>query len=529
MEGLKMKPWVKALAWLGLILLAAGGLHWAFGLINPEWGLAGAGAGAAALVLAALASRAQFGQFLRRRSARLGFSSGASVLVVLALAVFLGALATRHHARLDLSQGGSHTLAPQTVKVLKDLSAPVKVYAFYREMQQGRQEAESLLDQYAYASRQFTYQFIDPDREPALAKRYDVRTYGTVVLTRGDKEERVKQAEEQGLTNALIRLGRTGKKMVYFLTGHGERGLSDIGQEGFSELKKAVEQQNYEVKPLILAAAEAVPADAQLVVVAGPKKALPEPEQQRLGAYLAAGGGVMVMLDPQQDGGLASWLAARGVELGDDLVIDPQSRLFGASPAWPIAADFSDHDITRPLEGMICIFPLARTVEMAPQRPAGVSGQSLVRSGPNSWAESDLDSLASGQARFDEGKDRKGPVPLVVLATLPEAEGGKPPAGADGADKKSPHGRLLALGNSSFAANAHLNQGANRDLALNAVSFLAEEQDLISIRPKETASQPLMVSAGQAQLVFWVPVVVLPLGFLVLGVLVVISRRRRRA
>jgi ABC-type uncharacterized transport system involved in gliding motility auxiliary subunit len=522
-----MKPWAKALAWLGLILLAGGGLHWAYGLFNPELGLVGAGAGAAALLLAALVSRGQLGQFLGRRSARLGFSSGASVLMVLALALFLGALATRHHVRWDLTQGGAHTLAPQTVKVLHDLPAPVKVYAFYREMQQGRQEAQDLLEQYAFASRQFTYQFIDPDREPALAKRYDVRTYGTVVLTREEKEERVKMAEEQGMTNALIRLGRAGKKTIYFLTGHGERGLTDIGQEGYSELKKAVEQQNYEVKPLILAAAEAVPADAQLVVLAGPKKALTQPEQERLGAYLAGGGGLMVMLDPQQDGGLAPWLAARGVDLGDDLVIDPQSRLFGASPAWPIAADFSDHDITRPLEGMICIFPLARTVEMAAKRPAGANAQSLVRSGPNSWAESDLDSLASGQARFDEGKDRKGPVSLAVLATLAEAEGQK--QAQDGDDKKPPQGRLLVLGNSAFAANAHMNQGANRDLMLNAASFLAEEQDLISIRPKETASQPLMISAAQAQLVFWVPVVVLPLGFLVLGVLVVLSRRRRRA
>jgi ABC-type uncharacterized transport system involved in gliding motility auxiliary subunit len=520
-----MKPAAKALAWLGLLLLVGGGLHWAFSLFNPELGIAGAGLGAVALAIAALTNRAQLGQFLSRRSARRGFSSGAGVVLVLALALFLGALATRHHVRWDLSQGGTHTLAPQTVAVLKQLASPVKVYAFFREMQQGKNEAQDLLDQYAFASRQFTYQFIDPDREPALAKRYDVRTYGTLVLTMGEKEERVKLAEEQGLTNALIRIGRSGKKIVYFLTGHGERGLADIGQEGFSEINKAVEQQNYEVKTLILAAAEAVPADAKLVVVAGPKKALTEPERQRLGAYLAAGGGLMLLLDPQQDGDLAPWLAERGVELGDDLVIDPQSRLFGASPAWPIAAEFGDHDITRPLEGMICIFPLARTVEMALKRPAGIIGQSLVKSGPNSWAESDLDSLASGQARFDEGKDRKGPVGLAVLASLPAAGG----QDQEAADKKAPQGRLLVMGNSAFAANAHLNQGANRDLMLNAVSFLAEEQDLISIRPKETASQPLTISAAQAQLVFWVPVVVLPLGFMVLGIWVVISRRRRRA
>ncbi len=522
-----MKPWAKGLGWLGLILLAAGGLHYSVSMQDARWGLIGMGAGLACLLLTALVARQQLSRFLSRRSARLGLGAGASVLVVLALAIFLGALAARHHTRWDLSLGGAHTLAPQTVAVLKKLDAPVKAYAFLREGQQGRAEAQDLLDQYSFASRQFTYQFVDPDREPALAKRYDIRTYGTVVLIRGEREERVKLAEEQGLTNALIRLGRAGKKLVYFLTGHGERGLADIGQEGYSELNKAVEQQNYEIKPLILAAAEAVPADAQLVVIAGPKKPLAAPEKDRLGAYLAKGGALLVMLDPQNDGDLTEWLAARGVELGDNLVVDPQSRLFGASPAWPIAADFGDHDITRSLEGMICYFPLARSAEMMPKRPEGITGVTLVRSGPGSWGETDLDSLASGQARFDQGKDRKGPLALAVLATLPPAENkDKAPAGND---RQPPHGRLLVIGNSSFAANAHLNQAGNRDLVLNSISYLAEEQDLIAIRPKETANQPLLVNAGQAQVIFWVPVVVMPLAFLVLGVAVVASRRRKRA
>ncbi len=524
MEG--MKPWAKLLGGLGLAAAAAGGLHYAFSLQGSQYGLYGLGLGLVLILAAAVGSAAYLKEFFSRRSARLGLSAGVGVVVVLAIAVVLGSLATRHHLRWDFSQDKRHTLAEQSVKVVMGFTSPVKAYAFFRETQQGRMEAEDLLQRYALANRNFSFQFVDPDRDPGLAKRYDIRTYGTVLLTMGEREERVKVAEEQGVTNALIKLARPGKKAVYLITGHGERALTDIGQEGLSELKKALEQQNYEVKPLLLAASQALPADASLLVLAGPKKPLAVSELASLEAYLAKGGGLMLLVDPESDAGLFDWLKQRGVTLGKNVVVDPQSRLFGASPAWPIAADFNDHDITRSLEGAFCYFPFARSLELAEPRPQGVSGQVLVRSSQTSWAETDMKALQDGQARLDEGQDVKGPLNLALLLNLepPQAEG-KP---AD-PDKPVAKGRLVVVGDSDFTANGHLNQAANRDLALNAVSFLADEQDLLAIRPKDSASQPLLLSPAQAQVVFWVPVVLLPLFFLGLGIVVVIRRRRRAA
>jgi ABC-type uncharacterized transport system involved in gliding motility auxiliary subunit len=524
-----MKPWAKLTGALGLIGLALGGLHYAFSAQNAQYGLMGAGAGLALVLLAALGSLAYLKAFFGRRSARLGLSAGAGVLVVLAMAAFLGSLAFRHQTRWDLSHDSRHTLASQSVAVLKKLETPVKIFAFFRDSQQGRMEAQDLLEQYAYVSPQFTYQFVDPDRDPALAKRYDIRAYGTVVMVQGERDERVKSADEQAITNALIKLGSPGKKVVYLVTGHGERSTTDIGQEGFAEFKKAAEQQNYEVKPLILAAQDAAPADASLLLLAGPKKPLNEQEKKVLADYLARGGGLMLLLDPEQDGGLSDWLKTRGVELGENVVVDPQSRLFGASPAWPIASEFNDHEITRPLEGTICYFPLARSVTVIEPKPQGISGLPLVRTSATSWAETDLKTLQGGQARFDEGQDVKGPVSLAVLMTITPSAPVQP---ADKAPDMTPapaKGRLLVVGDSDFVANAHLNQAGNRDLALNAVSFLADQGDLIAIRPKESASQPLLLSPSQAQVFFWVPVVLVPGFFLVLGLVVVLKRRRPAA
>ncbi|MEW5914255.1 MAG: Gldg family protein [Thermodesulfobacteriota bacterium] len=536
MEGVKHKAAAKFLALVGLLIMAVGGLYYAVSLLHDKWGLVVVAAGLLLLLAAAVLGRRELSEFFSRRSARLGLGSGAAIVAVLALVIFLGALSGRHHLRWDLSQGRQHTLAPQTVKVLKELKTPVKAYAFFRETQAGRREADDQLAQYAYASRNFTYQFVDPDREPGMAKRFEVRSYGTVVLVAGKKEERVQLPEEQALTNALIRLTRQGVKTVYFLSGHGEPSLDGAGKQDLSQFKKAIAQNNYQVKSLLLATSSQVPPDATLVIIAGPRKPLLDTEKERLSAYLAKGGGLLVLLSPDQDAGLKDWLAQRGVVLAEDLVLDNAATLANMSPMVPVAVQYGFHQITQPLEGVLCFFPEARTVSLVAKLPPGVTGVELVKTSTASWSTDykafikRYEELAqrekqTGQRQSMELKplaqDKRGPLSLGVVVNLPV-----PPQKGAAADKPEVKGRLVVYGNTEFVNNSFLDLMGNRDLALNSVSWLAEEEDLVSIRARQRTSQPLMLQPTQAALAFWLPVVVWPLILAVLGAVVVIRRRR---
>ncbi len=533
-----MSPVAKGLGLLGLLLMAGGGVFYSVSIIHDLYGLYLAGAGLALLLLAAVLGRARLLDILGKRSARLGLGAGAGVLVVLAMVVFLGALSMRHHLRWDLSAEGIHSLAPQSVKVLKGLKKPVEAIAFLRQNQAGRNQIEDLLDQYAFQSREFKYRFVDPDQDPGLAKRYRINEYGTVVLVSGDRDEQVKLPEEQSLTNALIRLTRKRKKVVYFLEGHGERSMQGIGKDDVSSLVKAIEHGGYTVKKLVLATAPRVPADASVVVMAGPEKKLMDVEKQRLAAYLGRGGGVLILVDPRTSTGLTGWLKERGIILGNDMVLDQASRLFNASPAWPLAMKYGDHPITNPLEGVMCYFPGARSVSLAAKLPKGVKGVELVKSSPQSWAETDLDALlADKSAKYDKGKDRLGPVSLAAAVSLPgvkpKAEE-KPKAGEKPKQAKSkaaregpaPKGNLVVFGDADFVSNTHLDQAGNRDLVMNSVNFLAQEEDLVSISPKKATNQPLLLQPQEARLVFWIPVVLIPAALILLGLVVVIRRRR---
>lgn len=475
------------------------------------WGLL---VGGVVLVLAsALTHLGDFRTALRARTARYGLNTAVMVVLLLGIIGLVEAVSYRHSARLDLTENRRHSLAPQTIEILKTLKTDVNAIAFFRNDQPGKRVAEDLFTQYArYGGSRFTWRVVDPDREPALARRYGVESYGTVVLESKDRSEKVLDAEEEKLTNGLVKLTREGKRVVYVVQGHGERELTNSDRPGFSEAKAAMERANYEVKPLVLARQEKIPADASVVVLPGPRTELLPPELDALDKYLGDNGKLLAMLDPTilggvQVEGIKRLLARYGFELGENLVVEvnPLGRMFGIGPEVPIVQQYETHPITRDLAGITTLFPVTRSVGGAKTAPTGVSVQPLARMSPDSWGETDRASLQAGQVKPD-GQDPKGPLSVAAVATKDKA-------------------RLVVFGTSNLAANQFLNLQGNRDFLLNTVSWLAEQEDLISIRPKDSKQSPVFLTSRQAQMVFLVPVVFVP-GLVLVGGVVTFLRRR---
>jgi ABC-type uncharacterized transport system involved in gliding motility auxiliary subunit len=513
----------RALDWAGYVGLAALAalaiLNWTRSpLLTGRpwlwWGLLVVGV---VLVLAsALLHLAEFRTVLSGRTARYGLNTGVMVLLLLGIIGLVEAMSYRHNARLDLTENRRHSLAPQTIEILKTLKTDVNAIAFFRSDQPGKRVAEDLFKQFArYGSNRFTWRVVDPDREPGLARRYAVESYGTVVLETKERSERVTDAEEEKLTNGLVKLTREGKRVVYVMQGHGERELGNTDRPGFSEAKAAMERANYEVKPLVLARQGTIPDDASVVVLVGPRTELLPPEIDSLDKYLAGNGKLLAMVDPGivggvQTEGIKRLLARYGFELGDNLIIElnPIGRMFGIGPEVPIVQQYEGHPITRDLAGITTLFPVARSVGSVKTPPTGVSVQPLARTSPESWGETDRASLQAGQVKPD-AQDPKGPLGVAAVATKDKA-------------------RLVVVGTSNLAANQFLNLQGNRDFFLNTVSWLAEQEDLISIRPKDSKQSPIFLTSQQAQAVFFIPVVIVPGLVIVGGVLNFVRRRRAR-
>jgi ABC-type uncharacterized transport system involved in gliding motility auxiliary subunit len=406
--------------------------------------------------------------------------------------------------------------------VLRELKVPVKATAFLRPDQPGKRTTEDLFKQYTTRSEgKFSFEIVDADRDPLRAKRYGVETYGTVVLEatvkEGQvKEEKIQDAEEEKLTNALIRVTREGKRTVYFLKGHGEKDPAGTEKTGLSEVKSAVEKLNYTVKDLLLARETAIPDDAAIVVVPGPQKDLFPNELDAIGAYTARAGKILFMVDPFQAPGLTPFLERYGVVLGNDVVLDdnPQAQLLGFNAAVPVVGDYQDHPITRGFQ-FATLFPLVRTVTVKDKPPAGVTAQVLARTSGQSWV-TDEKEVKSGQVKRAEPEKRKAQS-IAAVATVDAKDAPD--------DRKGAKARVVVIGDSDFATNGFVNLSGNRDFLLNTLSWLAEEENLIAIRPKEARNMPVFLTAAQGQVLFWLPVVVLPLTMIVAGVTAIVRRR----
>ena len=463
---------------------------------------------------------------LAGRATRYGLNAAVLVVLILGVIALVEAVSYRHSQRWDLTENKRWSLSPQTIKVVGELPGPVKAVAFYRPDQPGKRTAEDLLKQYAARSDgKFTWEVIDADRNPLAARQYNVESYGTVILetTLKDgqtKQEKLVELEEEKLTNALIRVTRPGKRTVYFLKGHGEKDPSSSDRTGYNQMKAAIETLNYDVKDLLLARETKIPDDAAIVVVAGPQKDLLPNELEALVAYVDRAGKVLFLVDPFQNAGLGPVLERWGLGLGGDVIIDinPQGRLAGAGPEVPVVGDYLAHPITRDFR-FATFFPVARSVSPKEKAPEGVTAQGLARTSGESWAETNQDQIRTGQVKPDPGEAR-GPLTIAAVATVDAKDAP--------AERKNAKARIVLIGDSDFASNGFVNLSGNRDFFLNTLSWLAEEENLIAVRPKEASRpQPVFLTAAQGQVLFLVPVVAIPLAVIVAGGVAVARRRGR--
>jgi ABC-type uncharacterized transport system involved in gliding motility auxiliary subunit len=267
-----------------------------------------------------------------------------------------------------------------------------------------------------------------------------------------------------------------------------------------------------------------IPDDASILIVAGPRKDLLEPELAEITRFIERGGKVMFLLDPEGPPGLPPYLTNYGVMVVEGVVVDLVSRLFGGDFLMPVITSYEQHPISKNFE-VASFFPVALEVKTTEKMPERVSAQVLARTSPNSWLKRDFQELkaelrSEGRPLLNERLDEKGPIPVAVVATLTTRREGA-------TDKEPKKARIVVYGDSDFASNNYLNLSGNRDLFLNTVSWLAEEENLIAIRPKESGSFFSPVTANQERLIFWLSMIVLPAVVVGSGVATYIWRRQR--
>jgi len=434
-------------------------------------------------------------QWMKARQTKYAAYAASYILVVIAIVVVANVLADRYNKSYDATSNKRYSLSEQTAKIVRGLKQNATITYFNQSTR--FRDGRDLLDQYANLSPKVQVKYVDPDKDPEVAREAGIRSLGTAVVQIGAKHEEAKSMTEEGITGAFIRDLKSTARTVCFTSGSGEHQLDDSNRDGMSKFKELLSKDNYETKSVDLLTKADVPSDCTTLVVAGPTKNYEQPEVDAIKKYVEDGGRAFFMLDPPlklghdeiaDNDALTTLLQNWGVTLDKDLILDlnPLGQIAGLGPQVALVTSYASQPIVDQLRGTATGFPLARSLEI--KNTDKTSVQKLFDSSNTSLATSNL---SSPSVNVNDPKNKKGPLTLAAAGTYDTGKGNS-------------QGRFVVVGSSAWAANRFIDFNGNDDLASNAVNWLSSDEDLISIRPKEPEDRRITMTGRQLA---WVRVV----------------------
>lgn len=455
-------------------------------------------------------------QFLNARQTRFAAYATSYVLVAIAVVVVLNVLADRFNKSYDATSNKRYSLSDQTAKIAKGLKQNATI-TYFNQTTRFR-DGKDLLDEYANLTPKLHVEYVDPDKNPQLAREAGIRNFGTAVVQVGAKKEEAKSMTEEGITGAFIRISKNTTRTVCFTGGSGEHRLDDGDREGLSGFRDSLTKESYETRSVDLLQKAEVPGDCTSLVVAGPTRNYEQPEVDAIRKYVEDGGRALFLLDPPlklgrseiaDNDALTGLLQSWGVTMDKNLILDlnPLGQIAGVGPQVALVTNYTSEPIVNEMKGVATGFPLSRSIEI--RNTDRTSVQKLFDSSESTLATSNL---SSPSVNVNDPKNQKGPLTIAA-------------AGTYSTGKENSQGRFVVVGSSSWVANGFFRFNGNSDLALNTINWLSSDEDLISIRPKQEDDRRITLTRAQLGWVRATSLFLLPMIVVIAGVGVWWKRR----
>lgn len=406
-----------------------------------------------------------------------------SAVLLVALVLMLGFLSGQYKRTWDLTQNGRHSLNEATRQILERMAGPIAItsYASANDPRFGdvRQIVGDFIAPYRRIKPDIKLVFVDPVEEPKLAEKAGIQVDGEMVVEYAGRREHLRTLNEAAVANLLIRLSRTKDRLVMALSGHGERKLDGIANFDLGEFGRRLAKNGFKTDSLNLALAQDLPANMNLLVVTTPQVDLLPGEVKKLEDYIDRGGDLLWLVDQDEGSGeplhgLQPLADKLGLELTPGTVIDPAASKLSAPASWALGTLYGRHPVTRNF-GLITVFPFARRVEA--KDGLGWHVTPLVEAAPGGWVST------NGSQKFDGNRDVRGPVPVAIAMERTVNEKDQ---------------RIVVVGTGEFLANAFVGNGGNMDFGVNLVNWLAGDEKLISLQPRPTIDNSMLLSKTKA-------------------------------
>lgn len=430
------------------------------------------------------------------------------VVLFLAAVGLLQWLSHEFHLRFDWTQSARHTLSDASRAVLEKLDAPLTATAYVDNRGEMRRAVQEVISRYQRYKPDFTLEFVDADADPERVRAANVLPGGEVFFAYKGTTERlaVGALTEEGITNAVTRLGRSGERWWVFVSGHGERSPDKQANFDLSSWATQLRARGIKTRTLALAENAQVPRNTTALVIAGPRVAFLPGEVKAIEAYIKSGGNLLWLADPGPLHGLDRLAETLGVEFQPGMIVDPVADKLVGDPAAVIVSRYTNHPVVKNFSN-VTVFPQA--VGLSVRAPEGWKQTVLLDTNDGAWSET---GPVMGQVQFDKGRDIRGPLTLAVALTR---------------DVEGREQRVVVIGDGDFLSNQVLANGGNLEFGMNLANWLSQDDAYVDI-PVQTARDRKLDFSPRARLIVRdVFVFLLPLALLGAGLGVWWRRRRR--
>lgn len=433
--------------------------------------------------------------------------TGALLVVLTVLAAWL---TTRYPVQWDWTRSGRHTLSPASVAILEQAPEKLEVTAYAREQTQLRNSIRRFIDKYQRVKPDISLHFVNPDAVPNKVRRLGIKVNGEMVLRYDGRSEHVRRVSEREFTHAVQRLIRGGERWLAFVEGHGERDPLGQANHDLSQWAQQLHSRGFQFQSLSLGETGTIPDNTAVLIIASPLMAYLPGEVAIIKQYLAAGGNLLWLRDPDEDNGLGPLAEYLQLEFEPGTIIDTGGRLIGIDdPTITMITPrlYGDHPVLKDFSATT-LFPGAVSLQYRGER---WESSTLLTSGDHTWLET---GEMKDEVAFDQGTDRRGPLTIGLAL-----EGRS--------DEDIGTQRIIVVGDGDFLANTYIGNGGNMELGTRLINWLSSDDDLVDIPAHVAGDTRLQGSAalvGYSGLFF---LIALPLLLLGAGALIWWRQKKR--
>ncbi|MBM3329776.1 MAG: hypothetical protein FJY67_09955 [Calditrichaeota bacterium] len=485
------------------------------------------------------------------KTKRTDIFAGPTVILIIAILVMVNLVSSRLFGRLDLTENRAYTLSPVTKQILRELPDKLTIKAYFtRDLPApynttARNVEDQLAEMKAFSRGKLRFEVLDPADEEKLkaeAEKFRLEpiqvnemradkmefklAYLGMALIYQDKQEVIPAIQSLGnleyeIVSKIRRITAARIPTVGFLEGHGEKALRQDMTGLDREIRKL-----YNLKPVSLSSRSDIPEDIDLLCIIGPSEDIPEKDRYAIDQFLMRGGKLFIaanrvatdLSQMSAERGAQRWDAWTehyGFKINEDLVMDRLAPTLPfqtmtrwgrqitmvSYPLFPEVIQFDRENAalkalrqvrfyfpssidTSPAVGKsnLSLTTLFRTSEKSSIQSMPFDINPLTQRGKGTWEHSGIPLGVLIQGRFTSywaGKD----APL-------DSEGN--PVTTVPVTAESPETRIVVIGDANFIHDQYIVPGLdNLTMALNLIDWLAQDEQLITIRSREVTSRPI--------------------------------------